>query len=66
MEDRDRHIHRCDCGTRWACSKPNCYLIDECSRCECEALERWAEQNSPRQMVLEPEEALLSAQKDGQ
>jgi hypothetical protein len=68
MDDRDRHVHRCPCGTRWDCSKPDCILLDECTACEVAALNRWGEANGflQRQMVLEPVDALIPARKDGQ
>lgn len=58
MDDRDPHLHRCACGVTWTCSRPDCYIGDECQRCEDEALTIYLD---ARQPVLEPVDALLSA-----
>lgn len=48
MTERTLHIHRCACGTEWECSKPDCYIGDECSRCEDEALAIWVDAHDPQ------------------
>lgn len=42
-DDRTPHTHRCPCGARWVCSKPDCALEDECPTCANTALELWAD-----------------------
>lgn len=59
--ETNRHVHVCACGERWECSKVDCHIADECSRCEDEAVAAYFD---GRQPVLEPVEALLSAQGD--
>ena len=61
--ETDRHVHVCACGELWVCSKTDCHIADECSRCEEQTFAEWAGANR-RQPVLEPVEALLSARKD--
>lgn len=61
-DDRTPHQHVCACGTRWTCSKPDCHISDECTRCDIEHFEEWAEANALTvyQPTLEPVEALLA------
>lgn len=43
--EQTAHVHVCGCGERWTCSKADCHISDECTRCEETALDEWAEAN---------------------
>lgn len=64
MDDKTAHVHVCACGTSWGCSKPDCHVTDECTTCELNAFEQWAEANALT--VYQPEliELALAPKKD--
>lgn len=66
MTEQMPHVHRCACGASWTCSKADCFNDDDCTACEHERFEQWAEANALTvyQPLLQPESALLATKKE--